>query len=72
MWVYTSGPGGLFTVGYLLPSGAVEPVEFYDDAEDAREAVHFLNGGASASDSHQVVEILREIRSEIEWATAQR
>ena len=51
MWIYWRVIGETVTwhVGYMWPSGDRATVEEYADQNDAREAVHYLNGGTTFS-----------------------
>lgn len=53
MWVYEEYEPGMYRVGYLNGTGSTKWVEYYDcrgsgpeNQEDARKAVHYLNGGS--------------------------
>jgi hypothetical protein len=45
MYVYIESEPGLYTVGFYTPQGQWEPESDYSSREEARRAVHFLNGG---------------------------
>ena len=46
MWLYQK-KGTIYEVGYLTPDEGFLRVESYAQQTDARQAVHFLNGGGA-------------------------
>jgi hypothetical protein len=46
MYVYIQSEPGLWTVGFYSPDGEWHPESDFSNALDARERVHYLNGGA--------------------------
>lgn len=54
MWIYQETyrwdqGDDIFVVGYFDKDNDLVEVEYYKERDDARLAVHFLNGGADAS-----------------------
>lgn len=53
MYVYVRSEPQLWTVGFYKPDGSFEPDSDHDVRDEARERVHYLNGGAEAvADPH--------------------
>lgn len=44
-WVYKETEPGVWTVGFYAPAGAWYADSDWDNRDDAREWVHYLNGG---------------------------
>lgn len=44
-WVYINPEPGLWVVGFYTPDGRWIPESDHDSAEEARDRVHYLNGG---------------------------
>ena len=45
MYVYIKSEHNLWTVGFYAPDGKWHPESDYNQAGDAAERVHYLNGG---------------------------
>ena len=45
MYVYIRSEPNLFTVGFYAPNGEWNPDSDFGTREEARERVHYLNGG---------------------------
>lgn len=48
MYVYINSEPGLYTVGFYDPQGTWHPDADFATREEARQRVHFLNGGTSS------------------------
>lgn len=46
MYVYIRSEANLYTVGFYDPKGQWHPDSDFATREEARERVHYLNGGA--------------------------
>lgn len=44
-WVYIRSEPGLWTVGFYSPDGRWHSDSDHNSRDDARERVHYLNGG---------------------------
>lgn len=55
MWVYQLSEqefgSTLYTVGFYKPDGTWEPESDHSSKKEARDRVHYLNGGASVADA---------------------
>ena len=49
-WVYIRTENQLWTVGFYDPSGKFQPDSDWDNRDEARERVHYLNGGQPEQD----------------------
>lgn len=45
VWVYIRSEPGLYTVGFYDPAGKWHPDSDWNDRDEARARVHYLNGG---------------------------
>ena len=48
-WVYVRSEPGLWTVGFYAPDGTWNTDDDFDDRDEARKRVSWLNGGKRTS-----------------------